>query len=175
DGEAPIDGIEWLNLDSEWRKDSRGRLIRAGLAYFLRPGPALATLMDRPATLDRWDRLSANRHVVGLAAADAHGGVGQRAEDTGRSISGTVGIPSYEASFRTLSNRVILAAPLSGDAARDARAIYDGIRSGRVFATLDALAAPGFVDLHLEGTKGGARAGRPRGAELAWMREGAFR
>ena len=43
---------------------------------------------------------------MALAGADAHGGVGRRAEDTGRSLSGMVGIPSYEASFRAFSNRV---------------------------------------------------------------------
>ena len=56
DDRAPIDGLEWLNTDSEWRGESRLRLARAGLAYFLRPGPAMATLFDRPRTLSRWDR-----------------------------------------------------------------------------------------------------------------------
>ena len=32
-----VNGLEWLNTDSEWRKDSRARLVRAGLAYFFRP------------------------------------------------------------------------------------------------------------------------------------------
>jgi hypothetical protein len=175
DATAPLDAIEWLNFDSEWRKDARGRLIRAGLAYFFRPGPALATLLDRPGTLFRWDVLMDardTRRVVGLAAADAHGGVGLRAEDTGRSLAGTIGIPSYEASFRTLSDRVILDTPLSGDAARDARAVYDGIRKGSVFSTIDALAGPGLLDLHVEGTTVVAHATRPRGAELALIHGG---
>src|SRR5262249_54004641 len=90
DARAPIDGMEWLNLDSEWRKDSRGRLIRAGLAYFFRPGPALASLMDRPATLGRWGRLAARRPLVALAAVDAHGGVGQPFEDASRNFAGTI-------------------------------------------------------------------------------------
>ena len=166
DTEAPIDGVEWLNADSEWRKDSRSRLMRAGLGYFFRPGPALASLMDRPATLARWDALAARRPIVGLGAVDAHGGVGQRSEDASRSFAGTIGIPAYEASFRTLSNRVILDAPPSGDAARDARAIYDAIRKGSVFTTIDALASPGLLDLHVDGNAVVADAARPRGSEL---------
>ncbi len=148
---APIDGIEWLNADSEWRADPRLQLARAGLAYFLRPGPALATLFDRPATLDRWDRLTTTRPVVALAGADAHGGVGHRTEDTSRSLSGTIGIPSYEASFRAFSNRVVLDRPLSGTAAEDARAVYGAIRKGSVFTEIDALAGPALLDLHVEG------------------------
>jgi hypothetical protein len=172
DPEAPIDGLEWLNADSEWRKDSRSRLIRAGLGYFLRPGPALASLMDRPVTLARWDALSARRPIVGLAAVDAHGGVGQRSEDASRSLAGTIGIPAYQASFRTLSNRVILDTPPSGDAARDARAIYDAIRKGSVFTTIDALANPGFLDLRIDGNTVVAHAARPRGSELELLHGG---
>jgi hypothetical protein len=172
DASAPIDGIEWLNIDSEWRKDTRGRLIRAGLAYFLRPGPALASLMDRPETLQRWDRLSATRRVVGLAGVDAHGGVGRRAEDTGRSLAGTIGIPSYEASFRTFSNRVILDAPLTGDPARDTAAVYSAIRQGRVFSTIDAVAGPGLVDFRLQGEALVAHATRPQGADVSLLHDG---
>ncbi len=148
---APIDGIEWLNADSEWRADPRLQLARAGLAYFLRPGPALATLFDRPTTLDRWDRLTTTRPVVTLAGVDAHGGVGHRTEDTSRSLSGTIGIPSYDASFRTFSDRVVLDRPLSGAAAEDARAVYGAIRKGSVFTAIDALAGPALLDFHVEG------------------------
>lgn len=147
---APIDGIEWLNLDSEWRDEARSRMARAAIAYFLRPGPALATLLDRPSTLDRWTGLTASRRVVALAAADAHGGVGRRAEDPGRSLAGTIGIPGYEASFRTFTNRVVLDGPLSGDAAADARAVYRAVREGRVFSAIDGLAGPALLDFWVE-------------------------
>lgn len=147
---APIDGIEWLNLDSEWRDESRLRLARAGIAYFLRPGPALAMMLDRPVTLDRWTGLTPRRRVVALAAADAHGGVGRRAEDPGRSLAGAVGIPGYEASFRAFTNRVVLDTPLTGDATADARAVYDALREGRVFSAIDGLAGPALLDFWVE-------------------------
>jgi hypothetical protein len=147
---APIDGFEWLNTDSEWRAESRLRLARAGIAYFLRPGPALAGLFDRPGTLDRWDRMTRLRQVVAIGGADAHGGVGRRAEDTSRSLSGMIGIPSYEASFRAFSNRVVLDRPLSGDAVQDARAVYGAIRKGSLFTAIDAVAGPALLDFHAE-------------------------
>jgi hypothetical protein len=150
DDRSPVDGIEWLNTDSEWRSKSRGRLARAGLAYLLRPAAAMASLFDRPVTLDRWDRLTATRQVVALAGADAHGGVKRVAEDPGRRLAGLVGIPSYDASFRAFTNRVVLERPLSGDAAADARAIYGAIRKGSVFSAIDALAGPAFVDFYVE-------------------------
>ena len=188
DERAPIDGIEWLNTDSEWRGESRTSLARAGLAYFLRPGPAVAGLFDRPVTLDRWDRLTASRQVVGLAGADAHGGVGSRAEDPGRTLAGTVGIPGYEASFRAFSNRVVLDGPLTGNPTVDARAIFAAIRKGSVFTAIDALAGPAFLDFHVEagleriGMGGSlaadsdativARATMPRDAQLVLLRMG---
>ena len=154
DDSAPIDGIEWLNADSEWRGETRSRLTRAGLAYFLRPGPAMASLFDRPVTLERWDRLTAARQVVALAGVDAHGGVGRRAEDTGRSLAGMVGIPNYQASFRAFSDRVVLERPLSGNAAEDAGAIFGAIRKGSVFTAIDALASPALLDFHVDADSG---------------------
>ena len=69
---AVIDGIEWLNLDSEWRDEPRGALMRVALHYVVRPGPALASILDRPAgALERWRAMSARRPVVALAAHDA--------------------------------------------------------------------------------------------------------
>jgi hypothetical protein len=149
-GSAPIDGIEWLNLDSEWRDETRSRMARAALAYVLRPGPALAMLLDRPSTLDRWTGLTPRRRIVALAAADAHGGVGRRAEDPGRNLAGMIGIPGYEASFRAFTNRVVLHKPLAGDAAVDARAIFAALREGRVFTALDGLAGPALLDFWVE-------------------------
>lgn len=148
DEAARIDGIEWINADSEWRDERPTRLVRAGVAYFLRPAAALATLLDRPGTLGRWDEMLKRRHVVGLGAADAHGGPGRRVEDQNRTLFGTIGIPSYEASFGELSVRAILDQAPSGQAAEDARAIFGAIRRGRVFTLIDAIASPGLLDFH---------------------------
>ena len=147
---VPLDGIEWLNLDSEWRDETRGHLIKAGLGYFLRPGPALATILDRPVTLARWDKMTKTHRVVALAAADAHGGAGVRPEDPSRNLFNTIGIPSYEASFRAFSNSVVLDRPLSGKADQDGRAIYGAIRKGSVFSVVNGLATPALLDFHVE-------------------------
>jgi hypothetical protein len=171
DGFDRAGGIEWLNADSEWRKDSRARLARAVAAYFFRPGPALVTLFDRPPTLDRWDRLTVGHPLVGLAAADAHGGMQSRPEPE-RGGHGIRGIPSYAASFSAFSNRVVLSGPLSGDPARDAREIYDAIRQGRVFSSIDALAAPALLDFHAEGDSLVARTPLPAGGELVLLHGG---
>ncbi|HEX5499558.1 MAG TPA: CehA/McbA family metallohydrolase, partial [Thermomicrobiales bacterium] len=181
-----IDGIEWLNLDSEWRRDSRVRLVRAGLGYLIRPGPALATLFDRPETLARWDGLAARRQTVGLAAVDAHGGI--QGSPAGGHEMGISGFPSYEASFKSITNRVVLDAPLTGDAPADARAVYSAIRHGRVFSTIDAVASPALLDFHLESAAGRvvmggtlatvgaativARAPMPAASEMGLLRDG---
>jgi hypothetical protein len=144
DRRVAVDGLEWLNLDSEWRDESRTRLMRAALDYWFRPAPALADLFDRPsATLDRWEQLTANRAAVAVAGHDAHGGVagGSRGGLTAR-----FGVPSYEASFRTFGVRVILPVELTGNPVSDARSLVTAIRNGRTFTALDAIAAPAFVE-----------------------------
>lgn len=145
DWNAPIDGLEWLNADSEWRTEGRLELTRAVLTYLLRPAASIAMVFDRPErTLERWDVLSASRPVVALAAVDAHGaGRSSLAEDVEPRV--VVG-PSYEASFRTLSNRVVLDRPFSGDAAEDARLLLDAIRRRSVYSVIDAISPDVVVD-----------------------------
>jgi hypothetical protein len=138
DWSAPVDGIEWLNLDSAWRDDGFRALARVPFDYLLRPAPAIAALLDRPVpTLARWDELERSRPVVGMAAVDAHGS-GRRPGDGGAARLG-IG-PTYEASFRTISNRVLLARPPDGKAPTDARLVLDAIRGGRVYSVIDAIA-----------------------------------
>ena len=139
DWSAPMDGLEWINLDSAWRDDGRLALIRVPFDYMVRPAAAIASLLDRPvSTLDRWDAIEKTRTVVALAAVDAHG-AGRR-EGEGRAAKLGIG-PGYEASFRTLSNRVLLDGPLTGDAAADARRLLDAIRARRVYSVIDAVAS----------------------------------
>ena len=139
DWSAPIDGLEWLNADVEWRNESAMRLARVLFDYLVRPVPAVTSVFDRPdATLDRWAELLRSRAVIALAAADAHGGARTSALEEGGSRL-AIG-PSYEASFRVLSNTVVLTKPWTGDAAEDAAALLDGIRGGRVYSVVRGIA-----------------------------------
>jgi len=148
DWDTPIDGIEWLNTDVEWRNESALRLGRVLFDYFVRPASAVASVFDRPdRTLTRWDALEAARPVVGLAAADAHGGARQKT-DEGRRVFG-VG-PSYDATFSSISNRVLLERPLTGDAVQDVRLVVDAIRGGRVYSVVDPISRD--VVMNLDGS-----------------------
>ena len=150
DWEAPVAGLEWLNLDSAWRDEPRTRLARVAFDSLVRPGPALASLLDRPAsTLARWDQIAATRTVVALAGNDAHGGLARRSEEgSRRGMPGLVstGLASYDTSFATFALRVVLDEPLTGDAAVDARRLFDAVRAGHLFTAIDAIATPAWVD-----------------------------
>ena len=148
DWTAPIDGIEWLNADSEWRDESRARARAraARLPGAARPGARLDARSAGRRRSARWDALTARRPVVAHCRPRRARRIGRRAEG-GQRTAGRTGVPSYEASFRTFSVRAVLSAPPSGDASADARALLDAMRNG-----------PG---LH-----GGRRHGRTRGARL---------
>jgi hypothetical protein len=148
DWNAPFDALEWINADAEWRDEGPARLGRVLFDYLLRPAPAIASVFDRPiVTIERWDTLQKRRPVVALAAVDAHGGARARMEK-----APSVGIgPSYEASFRSLSNRVVLERPLAGDAVADARLIIEAIRAGRVYSVVDAVSPDVVLRLAADG------------------------
>ena len=146
DWSAPLDGIEWVSADSEWRDEGRFALGRAVLGYLSRPAAALASLLDRPvSTLVKWDELAARRRIIALAAHDAHGGFGK---ENGGTSGRRLHVPSYETMFRSFSLRVMLASPPSGDASRDAPLLLSAIRAGAVFTVIDAVASPGALDFH---------------------------
>lgn len=143
DWTVPIDGLEWLNADAEWRTEGRLALVRTVFDYLLRPAPAIASVLDRPSqTLQRWDALSHEARVTALAAVDAHGS-GRSAEGEPRVAVG----PSYEASFRTLTNRVVLDRPFTGDPAGDGRRLLDAIERGSVYTVVDAISPDVLLDI----------------------------
>lgn len=167
----PFDGIEWLNVDTEWRDESSPALLLALARYPLRPAATLASLFghDREA-LDRWDRLAATRRVVGIAAVDAHARIGLAERDESYAGLSQMRLPSYEALFRTFALQVELPARLTGDAAADAAAVLTAIRAGHLFTSVDALASPGAVRFEAISGETHARMGDflpPQGA-VSW-------
>ena len=142
DWDLQLDALEWLNADSEWRDESVWSLGRALLTYPIRGTETLVSLLDRPtATIDRWDELTQRRRVVAVAGTDAHARIGFRSigepYDNGRSLH----VPSYEQMFRVFSN-ALPHTTFSGDAATDAQAVLEAIRSGHVYSTVDGLGGP---------------------------------
>jgi hypothetical protein len=193
DWSPTISGVEWMNLDTGWRDESSMRLARVALHSLVRPGPALASMLDRPSsTLARWDEVAATRSLAGLAGHDAHGGLSRRSEDGPQ-----WGIPAllsprlttYDAAFATFALRVVLEERLTGDGAGDARRLLDAIRAGSVFTAIDAIAGPAWVDYRAtvgaadqgmgealtfaEGTTLTFKSTMPPGARAVLLRDGA--
>jgi hypothetical protein len=124
-------GLEVLSLASLWRQASWPALLGGAVAYPFDPVRALASGLDRPeAAIARWDALLRRRGAAGLAGVDAHG------------------FPSYDTLFRVLRNYVLLDAPLSGEAARDAAAVRGALTRGRSYMVLEALAPAGGFFFH---------------------------
>jgi hypothetical protein len=186
-----VDGLEWLNADSEWRDELFGSLGRFLLTYELRPAETLAAMLDRPGPLmDRWDTLTRERRIVGLAGADAHARLGFRQQIDPYEEGWHLKVPSYEASFRAFGLRVVLDAPLSGDPVRDAEDVLSRLRWGRVYTVVDGLATPGAFEF--TATSGGhsahmgdylelggevrlhLRMAAPAGTRMVVLRDGAF-
>jgi hypothetical protein len=187
--DAPFDGLEWLNADSEWRDEFWGSLGAVLLTYAIRPVETLVGLLDRPEpVLRHWDRVARTRRVPALAGADAHARLGfrQRADPYEDRVLARV--PGYEVSFRAFTNHVILDAPMSGDATADASLVLAGIREGRVFTSIDGLAGLTAFEARASSGQGVARPGEyldvagtvaidamvaaPAGTTLAVVRDG---
>ena len=188
DWSAPIDGLEWLNGDSEWRDERYASLARALLTYPLRRTATLARLLDRPVeSLRMWDALTATKPLVAVAASDAHARIGLRDEGDPFQPRIALHVPAYEQVFRSFSI-ALSGVSLTQDASLDAKAVLGAIRHGHLFSSIDALAEPAIVSYAAE--SGGVyaqagdtiRAGRlttfrvesnaPAGATITLLRDG---
>lgn len=140
-GQAPVGvgGVEWLNVDSEWRSQSASTLAATALRSAVRGPEAIASLFRAPSPgLTRWDNMQRSRPVVGLASVDAHARLGADDASWGRAAS--LRFPSYDSMFRTVAQVVQLASPPTGAPAADGQAILDGLRQGRSYSAVRAFA-----------------------------------
>lgn len=139
--DSALTGFEWLNGDSEWRDESTLSLLPLLAQYLVRPAESVARILDRPTvTLARWDRQSATRRLVTIAAADAHARIGGSQEDEPRWWRRlSLPIPGYESLFRTVSLSVT-GVRLMGDPRADAGMVMDAIRSGHTYTEVDGVA-----------------------------------
>jgi hypothetical protein len=153
--EAPIDGLEWFNLDSEWRDEGTPRLARALIGYPLRPVASVGLLVgDGGRLLRRWAGMAASRRVLGIAAVDAHARLGTEGGFDGAWIN--LRAPGYETLFATAQVGVELDAKPTGDAVRDAAALLAALGEGRFFSAITTRAPLGRLVFRAE--RGGVRA-----------------
>ncbi len=142
------EGIEWVNADSEWRDEPRAHVLAAAVRAVARTPPTIATLFDRPTTtLQRWDQWARRRPVVGMAAVDAHARIGIDEREEPRSARTILARPSYQDMFATLVQAVVLEAPLSGAADKDAASIVGALRRGQTYSAVAAIATPAVLTL----------------------------
>lgn len=152
----PVDGVEWLNGDSQWRDDGIAALLGVGVRYLFRPEESLALLLRRPvAALARWDAAMRYKATVGLGGSDAHARLATGAEGDGYADGMEVRFPWYEALFRTYGLRVELDRVFSGEAGGDAAQLVTQLKAGRVFTAVDAVARP--VQFSFSGVSGDGR------------------
>jgi len=142
DWDTPLDGLEWLNADSEWRDERALTFARALITYPFRPPQALALLLDRPESiLRRWDALTQQHRLTAVAASDAHARVGVRSFGEPYDSAGSLHFPAYANSFREFSIG-LSDTTLTGNADTDGKRVIEAIRYGRVYSTIDALGGP---------------------------------
>jgi hypothetical protein len=177
---APFDGIEFVNPDTSWRQQIapafEGQMMRPTrllasriVSYPVRPAESIASLIQPTRILERWADLARRRPVVIVAGADAHARIGLRLADSTEMAGLSLPIPSYDASFRSLSVRVRPETALTGDASADAALVLRAIRDGHLYTAIDGIATPPAFELTAANGAGMARAGDrlPAGGPVA--------
>jgi hypothetical protein len=166
---ATFDGIEFVNPDTSWRRQlgpafgnrvmlpSRLLTLRL-LSYPFRPAESIAGLIQPTRIREQWADAARRRAVVITAGADAHAQIAWKSADTNETRL-SVSIPSYEASFRSMSVHIRPEQRLSGDAVADAAIVWRAIRAGHLYSAIDGLATPPAFEFTATGPGGTAREG----------------
>ena len=145
-----IDGLEWLNVDAEWRDERALTLLRTAFRSIFRAPESIASLFDRPVeTLRRWDGLLQSRKVISVAALDAHARIPWRETEEPRGAT-ALARPTYDSMFRTLTQVAVLPTRLTGNAAEDAAQVLASLAEGRSYSVVDAFAHPATLTFRAE-------------------------
>ena len=152
---APIDGVEWVNPDTELARArdgwvSRFQIFAGVLHYQVRPAETLANLLtDISEPISHWNTIAAGRKIVAISGVDAHANLALRNTDPVETRF-AFPLPSYEASFRMLSVHITPELPLSGDAAADGAIVMRAIRAGHLYTAIDGVASAPSVRIQCE-------------------------
>jgi hypothetical protein len=135
----PVDGMELINTDCEWRNCSFSRLLSSFSYYPINPGYALLLTFSTPEeNLKRWDEFTKKRRFIGSAGADAHGGIPL-------TDGFFIPFPGYRTIFSLVNLHLLSKEKLEGRIPHDKRVVYSALRGGNFYIGIDGLAdARGF-------------------------------
>jgi hypothetical protein len=156
-----LDGIEVINLKSVWQRaweESKISFLWSAVIYPFNYELALLRLYEEPSDeLALWDKLSAERHTIGMEGADATAKAIPFGEMHWR-------FPAYQTFFSLASNHVLLRSELTGEAESDRRKILKALSAGQFYMSLDVLGNPkGFAAYVQDGDKT-----FPMGSRVKW-------
>lgn len=132
-----LTGIEVWSVETEGAERARtpGALAR----FAMRPLDEFPA--PNPGSLAEWDRLGQTRRVVGIAGLDAH----QKGVRLGDRVLSAL---RYSALFEHVRTHVITAGSLTGSVDYDRGLVHEGLRSGRCYMAVDALAPAHGFEFH---------------------------
>ncbi len=138
-----LDGIEIVNPKSisanAWIR-SKLNVLWSFFVYPFNPRYAFLRLFREPtAEVALWDQLSQERPTLAFSGADASA----RAIPWANML---VEFPSYQKSFEITSNHILLNSELTGNFPKDSQKIWQALKSGHFYLSLDLLGDPkGFI------------------------------
>jgi len=143
------------------------------LRFVITPARVLVHPPER--NMRAWDELCRTRRVVALGGLDAH--------QFGKRIGPVVPlrVMAYRRSFRFIRTHVLCDEPFTGELEHDRAQVYDGLRAGRCYIAVDAVAPARGFRFEADGLQMGAEApaGRrtlsarvPLPARLRLLRDG---
>lgn len=137
----PVDAIEWINGDSQWRNAGFLSLLSASLHYWFRPVGSLKSILHRPTdSMNMWDAMASNEAIVAFAGLDAHARLATGSGEEGYTGGFVFRFPWYADLFELFGIRVNLDGSPTGNADTDARNLLSNIKSGNFYSSVDGLA-----------------------------------
>lgn len=133
-------GMELINIDSQWRDEPLYKLLWLLFAYKLNPIYALLSTFDYPApNIEKWNQLTQQKPIIGTIGSDAHQNV---ALFGGMSLK----FPSYKNIFLLAQVHILASNPFIKEKDIDKALVYDALRKGNCYLCIEALAeSRGFL------------------------------
>ena len=131
------DGIEIINLDSQWRGMNPLYMLAVICSYRINSFYALHFLSHKPVkTIRFWDGVQKHKSMkTGIAATDAHSNVKVTRK---RRIK----FPKYSELFSVARTHILLEDEPSGELEKDKKRITEAVKKGRCFFAFDLFGIP---------------------------------